>query len=223
MKGDLAKSTSAFLVLFLAYSVFTYYYSGRYRYLNLWSGVWSSSEQVQCVSTRESPVFQSQASLGLGICTTEICTWNKGASLTEKYSMKSIPWFIKCSYTDLFKRPFYLFFGLPRIRRCKRPCSYYPNTTASFHVQLIGDLVYKLNPGPVGLADKVLRSTIHRQWNCSTGTITSMRNIINTIISPVAASRRVFKHRSIWRNTNNLVTIRHVAGTTYLQKQMVVL
>ena len=184
MKGDLAKSTSAFLVLFLAYSVFTYYYSGRYRYLNLWSGVWSSSEQVQSVSTRESPVFQSQASLGLGICTTEICTWNKGASLTEKYSMKSIPWFIKCSYTDLFKRPFYLFFGLPRIRRCKRPCSYYPNTTASFHVQLIGDLVYKLNPGPVGLADKVLRSTIHRQWNCSTGTITSMRNIINTIISP---------------------------------------
>ena len=168
MKGDLAKLTSAFLVLFLAYSVFTYYYSGHYCYLKLWSGVWSSSEQVQCVSTWESPVFQSQALLGLGICTTEICTRNKGASLTQKYSMQSIPCFIKCFYTDLFKRPLYfIIFGLPRIRRCKRPCSYYPNTTASFHVQFINDLVYKLNPGPVGLADKVLRSTIHRQWTAA--------------------------------------------------------
>ena len=75
---------------------------------------------------------------------------------------------------------------------------------------------------PVGLADNVLRSTIHRQWNRSSGTITSMRNIINTIISPVAASRRVLKHCSTWGNTDKLITIRHVAGTMNLQKRMVV-
>lgn len=33
-------------------------------------------------------------------------------------------------------------------RRCKRPCVYYANTTATFRVLLEGDLVFKLNPGP---------------------------------------------------------------------------
>ena len=33
-------------------------------------------------------------------------------------------------------------------KRCKRPCLYYANYTASFHLLLIGDLVFKLNPGP---------------------------------------------------------------------------
>ena len=36
-----------------------------------------------------------------------------------------------------------------RIRRHKCPCTYYPNTTAQFHLLLKGDLVFKLNPGPV--------------------------------------------------------------------------
>ena len=35
-----------------------------------------------------------------------------------------------------------------RIRRHKCPCAYYSNSTASFHVPLVGDLVFKLNPGP---------------------------------------------------------------------------
>ena len=33
-------------------------------------------------------------------------------------------------------------------KRCKRACLYYANSTASFHLLLIGDLVFKLNPGP---------------------------------------------------------------------------
>ncbi|CAB4009259.1 Hypothetical predicted protein [Paramuricea clavata] len=37
---------------------------------------------------------------------------------------------------------------LVRTKRHKRPCAYYPNSTASFHLLLIGDLVFKLNPGP---------------------------------------------------------------------------
>lgn len=38
--------------------------------------------------------------------------------------------------------------GPLKIRRHKRPCSYYANTVATFHVVLdISDLVFKLNPG----------------------------------------------------------------------------
>ena len=35
-----------------------------------------------------------------------------------------------------------------KLKRSKRPCSFYSNTTATFHCLLIGDLVFKLNPGP---------------------------------------------------------------------------
>ena len=36
-----------------------------------------------------------------------------------------------------------------RTKRCKRPCSYYSNSLATFHCLLVGDLVFKLNPGPM--------------------------------------------------------------------------
>lgn len=35
-----------------------------------------------------------------------------------------------------------------KIRGHKRPCAYYSNPTATFHALLVGDLVFKLNPGP---------------------------------------------------------------------------
>lgn len=35
-----------------------------------------------------------------------------------------------------------------KIRRYKCPCVYYNNSTAVFHAELVGDLVFKLNPGP---------------------------------------------------------------------------
>ena len=34
-----------------------------------------------------------------------------------------------------------------RTKPCKRPCSYYSNSSATFHCLLV-DLVFKLNPGP---------------------------------------------------------------------------
>ena len=36
-----------------------------------------------------------------------------------------------------------------KYRRHRCPCAYYANTTATFHTVLEGDLVFKLNPGPV--------------------------------------------------------------------------
>ena len=35
-----------------------------------------------------------------------------------------------------------------KIKRAKRPCTYYSNSSATFHRLLEGDLVFKLNPGP---------------------------------------------------------------------------
>ena len=34
------------------------------------------------------------------------------------------------------------------MKRHKRPCSYHPNSSATFNMELIGDLTFKLNPGP---------------------------------------------------------------------------
>ena len=34
------------------------------------------------------------------------------------------------------------------MKRHKRPCFYYPNSSAAFNMELIGDLTFKLNPGP---------------------------------------------------------------------------
>ena len=49
----------------------------------------------------------------------------------------------------------------PRVktRRAKYPCVYYANTSASFHCLLHGDLVFKLNPGPVNNADQSASSS----------------------------------------------------------------
>ena len=41
-----------------------------------------------------------------------------------------------------------------KFRRHKFPCSYYSNSMATFHLPLVGDLVYKLNPGPVDNATR---------------------------------------------------------------------
>ena len=40
-----------------------------------------------------------------------------------------------------------------KIKRHKRPYMYYSNSTATFHCLLVGDLVFKLNPGPVNNDD----------------------------------------------------------------------
>ena len=49
----------------------------------------------------------------------------------------------------------------PRVktRRAKCPCVYYANTSASFHCLLHGDLLFKLNPGPVNNAGQSASSS----------------------------------------------------------------
>ncbi|EDO36157.1 predicted protein [Nematostella vectensis] len=71
-------------------------------------------------------------------------------------------------------------FGFSRAKKCSRPCLYYPNTTATFRVQLEGDLVFKLNPGPLGHDDGSLKNTTNRQWSHTTGRVNTSRIPLTT-------------------------------------------
>ena len=110
-------------------------------------------------------------------------------------------------YMDQYKgRPRPKFLRLPCIMRHKRSCIYYSNTIASFHVPLIGDLVFKLTPGTV---DNNSRTNICRQRICITRTTLSSHNTTgNSNATP--------------RNTNNLINLRPSLKTGFnLPKQMV--
>ena len=47
-----------------------------------------------------------------------------------------------------------------QLRRHSRPCAYYANSSGTFHLALVGDLIFKLNPGPVGRRITALVPTI---------------------------------------------------------------
>ena len=69
-------------------------------------------------------------------------------------------------------------FGRIKIKRCRSPCAYYPNSIATFHLLLIGDLVFKLNPGPVGARIPTIASIRDGQRRYGTST-RNMCNLIN--------------------------------------------
>ena len=68
--------------------------------------------------------------------------------------------------------------GRLRLKRYGRPCAYYVNSSATFHVPLIGDLIFKLNPGPVGrhVISSIPAITGHREKSSK-----SIRNPLNLI------------------------------------------
>lgn len=63
-----------------------------------------------------------------------------------------------------------------RLHRQKRPTSYYANSCASFHQVLIGDRVYKLNPGPEERNIPTIVSTSQRN---NTARMSNSRNSSN--------------------------------------------
>ena len=50
--------------------------------------------------------------------------------------------------------------ALRKVKWCHRPCVYYANKLASFHCQLVGDLLFKLNPGPINISGGPMRSSV---------------------------------------------------------------
>ena len=75
-----------------------------------------------------------------------------------------------------------------RLRRHRRPIAYYANSCASFHQVLIGDLVFKLNPGPEG---------------CGISTIVKSRHQNNGTLR--APQSRSSLSKSKTRNVSNLI------------------
>ena len=91
-----------------------------------------------------------------------------------------------------------IFFRRPRIRRYRCPCAYYSNTSASFHPLLIGDLVFKLNPGPNGIP--VIVSTRSNNYNRENQPSSLSRNISNlTCVRrlPALAPIATYQHLSL--------------------------
>ena len=69
------------------------------------------------------------------------------------------------------------------IKRHKRPCIYYSGSNATFHPLLIGDLVFKLNPGPTGII-RIPAIVSSRNDDVNNNTVASTcvrRNIKNLI------------------------------------------
>ena len=83
-----------------------------------------------------------------------------------------------------------------KLRRHKFPCSYYSNSMATFHLPLVGDLVYKLNPGPVDNATRNPGETNNEQ---SHKRITGKRS--NNIILHINC-RSLLRH-AYWRTQND--------------------
>ena len=64
-----------------------------------------------------------------------------------------------------------------RISRHMRPCLYYSNSTSTFHPMLIGDLIFKLNPGSVNGTIPTICSVRGYRRRC--GSLRQPQNLIN--------------------------------------------
>ena len=85
-----------------------------------------------------------------------------------------------------------------RLRRHRCPIAYYANSCASFHQVLIGDLVFKLNPGPEG---------------CGISTIVKSRHQNNGTL-PAPQSRSSLS-KSTTRNVSNFTKV-HCLSANYV-------
>ena len=106
----------------------------------------------------------SEDPLSLGSLTIVVCPMNNSCNFTGNYELSFWSWNDIITQTNeapvlkyITARP--LFQRRRKIRRHRRPWAYYSNTTATFHDLLIGDLVFKLNPGPTGERIPVIVST----------------------------------------------------------------
>lgn len=148
------RSISVFWVLFLACAVLCYPWGAQVGCVGSIGSCWARLEFPRNEIKRENFICQDASVLISKSSSTRICIWDKRVSLTEKmpllYCTRIASCYSRYAYTCHYKgMPRPTFFRLPRIKRHRRPCAYYSSTNASFHVPPMGDLVFKLNPGPV--------------------------------------------------------------------------
>ena len=101
-----------------------------------------------------------------------------------------------------------------KIKWAKRPCAYYSNSSATFHCLLEGDLVFKLNPGPLNIGYE--QSSARRFSRNSSNLITVHRQPYNgnsnaplslCLINSSASSLKfcLLNSRSVRNKTGDLV------------------
>ena len=82
-------------------------------------------------------------------------------------------------------------------RRHKRPCTYYSNSTATFHLLLQGDLVFKLNPGPEEYQiSSIVSSRLNTHQHMSTDRNRNLDNLCNIRCLPYN-----------WTSTTNIFSL----------------
>ena len=110
------------------------------------------------------PVSSVLPSLSLGSMNIIVCYVNNSNNFAGNQPLSSGSWNAAITQIDealvsTYMTPCPASQRQRKIRRHKRPCAYYSNTTVTFHALLIGDLVFKLNPGPTGNCIPVVVST----------------------------------------------------------------
>ena len=113
----------------------------------------SSFELTRNVLVPELSISGSPLTCGLGWQKSKICIVNNKASLAEPSALFTGSWIVNdCERVisiDLHQgtpQPAFLRRSGAKRQRC--PCIYYFNTTTAFCPLSLGDLVFKLNPGP---------------------------------------------------------------------------
>jgi len=98
-----------------------------------------------------------------------------------------------------------------KLKRCKHPCLYYSNSSATFHCVLEGDLVFKLNPGPYNGGQSTIQPRCSRRCQAPLSAhlpkTTKENNYYSSI--PVRITTRLSRLVSNFstRNVENLVSI----------------
>ena len=215
------RSISVFWVLFLACTVLRYPKDAQVGCVRPIGSYWTRLEFPRNETTRENFICQDALVLISKSSSTRICIWDKRVSLTEKmpllYCTRIASFYSIYAYTCNYKgMPCPTFLRLPRIKSHKRPCAYYSSTNASCHVPLLGDLVFKLNPGPVRSLDNGSCSIVSRQWQSDT--TTALPNTGNPIA--VTVSQRAYQELRADRDTRNLIEIRPTRMDIRLYQQM---
>ena len=218
MKCRHAKTTSVFVAFLIltAASPLKYDHEGRCVRLHTfyWQGLelpthftggnirifGSFSSSVNCWT--ESPIWiRNNATLLAGAEVLFHSSWNSDLANSVVHTNL----FNGSARITFFRRPRISYYVLPefprilnvfdfscrlRLRRHRRPIAYYPNSCASFHQLLIGDLVFKLNPGPE---------------RCGISTIVNSRHQNNGTLR--APQSRSLLSKSTTRNVSNLKCI----------------
>ena len=222
-----AKTTSVFVVFLILIAAFplkydhegicvrphTFYWPGLelLTHFTGWNirifGCFSSS--VNCWT--ESPIcIRNNATLLPGVEVLFHSSWNSdlsnGVVHTNLFNGSACITFFRRPWISYYVPPEFLgilnmldFSCRLRLRRHRCPIAYYANSCASFHQVLIGDLVFKLNPGPEG---------------CGISTIVKSRHQNNGTLR--APQSRSSLSKSTTRNVSNFTKV-HCLSANYVK------